>query len=169
MAPAKVTGIGIHVKVADIGKSRQFYESLGLRAVYAFGDDEFRASLPKDVAASARPSRHCGIIFAIGENAQLEIADGHPAVSERSTYTDRIATPKVSAMIHVDSLVPLFSNPLVEIKFPVRRYYWGTIECAFRDPDGFVLVFIAPFSEDEYNRVSQLTNIETIDPQPQSA
>jgi len=49
------------------------------------------------------------------------------------------------------------------VKFPVRHYYWGTIEAAFRDPDGFVLVFIAPYSEEEFNSLSQLTKIEKIE------
>lgn len=67
-------------------------------------------------------------------------------------------------MVNVTSLVPLFSNPLVNITFPVRHYYWGTIEAAFRDPDGFVLVFIAPHSEEEFKLVSQFTKIEVIKP-----
>lgn len=27
------------------------------------------------------------------------------------------------------------------VTFPVHHYYWGTIEAAFRDPDGFVFGF----------------------------
>ena len=73
-----------------------------------------------------------------------------------------IKTPKVSAVFHVKSLVPLFLNKLVKIKVPVRHYYWGTIEAVFRDPDGFVLVFITPYSEDEFANVSKFTKIEKI-------
>ncbi|MBI2592819.1 MAG: hypothetical protein HYW37_01485 [Candidatus Colwellbacteria bacterium] len=66
-------------------------------------------------------------------------------------------------MVNVDSLLPLFSNPLITIKFPVRHYYWNTIEAAFRDPDGFVLVFIAPYSEQEFKAISRFAKIEKID------
>jgi hypothetical protein len=34
-----------------------------------------------------------------------------------------------------------------------RHYYWGTLEVVMKDPDGVVLVFIAPYSEEEAVRV----------------
>ena len=67
-------------------------------------------------------------------------------------------------MIHVKSVVPLFANSLIHITFPVRYYYWGSIEVALRDPDGFVLVFIAPYSQEEFDAVSKFTAVEIIRP-----
>ena len=102
--------------------------------------------------------------FKVGENANLEIAEGHIAVKDKKVFKEKIKSPKVSTMVKVQSLVPLFSNKLVNLKFPVRHYYWGTIEAAFRDPDGFVLVFIAPYSEKEFKRISKYTKIEIVKP-----
>jgi len=162
MEYCEITALGIHLKVSDIERSREFYESLGFRPVFAYGDDAFRASLPEGVGSA--PERYRGMTFKIGANAELEIAEGHIAVKDKRVFQETIKSPKVSAMIRVESLVPLFTNPLVNITFPVRHYYWGTIEAAFRDPDGFVLVLIAPYSEDEFEQVSQFTTIEVIKP-----
>lgn len=157
-----ITALGVHIKVADIEKSKKFYESLGFKPDFAYGDDKFRATLPEGV--SSAPERYRGMTFKIGENAVLEIAEGHIAVKDNSVFKEEIKTPKISAMVKVKSVVPLFSNPLIKIKFPVRHYYWNSIEVAFRDPDGFVLVFIAPYSEEEFNQVSKFTKIEVVKP-----
>ena len=40
-----VTGFGVHVKVASIQKSREFYEGyLGLTPIFAYGSEDFRAA-----------------------------------------------------------------------------------------------------------------------------
>ncbi len=93
----------------------------------------------------------------------FEIADGHIAVKP-DTFPITIHTAKISAMIKVGSLVPLLTNPVIKVTYPVRHYYWGTIEVALRDPDGFVLVFIAPYSEEELNTLDTLTTVETVQP-----
>lgn len=157
-----VTGLGTHLKVSNIERSRKFYESLGFKPVFAYGDDAFRASLPKDLPSA--PEKYRGMTFQIGENAKFEIADGHIAVKDKSAFSEVIKSPKVSAMINVESVVPLFSNSLVKIKFPVRHYYWGSIEVALRDPDGYVLIFIAPYSEAELKKVSKYTKVEEVKP-----
>jgi len=100
------------------------------------------------------------VTFAIGD-AKLEIAEGHIGVKHQDIFDKKIVDEKVSAMVNVKSLLPLFQLP-IELKFPIRHYYWGTLEAAFRDPDGFVLVFIAPYSEDELNKLNQLTKVEEI-------
>jgi hypothetical protein len=103
--------------------------------------------------------------FKIGESAELEIAEGHIALAGRpKVFKQPVESPKVSAMVRVESLVPLFSNKLIEIKVPVRHYYWGSIEAAFRDPDGYVLVFIAPYSEEEARAVREHVSIEEVKP-----
>lgn len=162
MEKLTITGLGTHIKVADIEKSRKFYESLGFKPVFAYGDDAFRASLPEGVGSA--PEKYRGMTFNIGENANLEIAEDHIAIKDKSVSKEVIKSPKVSAMVRVQSVAPLFTNSLVKIKFPVRHYYWGSIEVALRDPDGYVLVFIAPYSEEEFKRVSKFTKIEEIKP-----
>lgn len=162
MEKLSITGFGTHIKVADIEKSRKFYESLGFKAVFAYGNDAFRASLPEGLPSA--PEKYRGMTFNIGESGVLEIAEDHVAVKDKSVSKEVIKSPKVSAMVKVQSVVPLFTNPLVSIKFPVRHYYWGTVEVALRDPDGFVLLFIAPYSEEEIKQVSKYTKVEEIKP-----
>ena len=156
----EITGFGAHIKVSNIKKSREFYESLGFKAVFGYGDEEWKASLPKDIPSA--PEKYRGIVFAIGDNAKLEIADGHVGVKHQDIFKKTIENEKISAMVNVKSLLPLFSNEHIRLSFPVRHYYWGTLEAAFRDPDGFVLVFIAPYSEKEEEQIKQFTNIETV-------
>lgn len=158
----ELTQLGIHLKVADITKSRAFYDSLGFKPVFVYGDQDFLDGFPKKIGKASEKYR--GITYQISETTQFEIADGHIAVPDKSVFKQVIETPKISAMVRVKSVVPLFDNPLVKIKFPVRHYYWGTIEVALRDPDGFVLIFIAPYSAKEYEKVSKYVKIETIKP-----
>jgi catechol 2,3-dioxygenase-like lactoylglutathione lyase family enzyme len=160
--PAHITSLGTHIKVSNIATSREFYESLGFTPVFAYGDDEFRATLPDGLASA--PEKYCGVIYQIGDGPKLEIADGHIAVSDKSVFVDMITSPKITAMIGVESLVPIITNPLVEIKVPVRRYYWNTIEAVTRDPDGFVLVFIVPFSESELAAIEAIRPVEVVNP-----
>ena len=158
----EITGFGTHIKVVDIKKSREFYESLGFKSAFGYGNEEWRDSLPKDIPSA--PEKYCGIVFAIGDNAKLEIAEGHVGVKHQDVFKKTIENEKISAMVNVKSLLPLFSNEHIKLSFPVRHYYWGTLEAAFRDPDGFVLVFIAPYSEEEFSQISKFTNIEIIKP-----
>lgn len=165
----EITGLGIHIKVKDIQVSRRFYESLGLKPVFGYGDQEFLSTLPKGTPTA--PEKYRGTtykIFTDSEERQvaleLEIAEDHIALKNKQNAKETITSAKVSAMVHVQSLTPLFSNSNVTLKFPVRHYYWGTIEAVLRDPDGFVLVFIAPYSDEEFEKISKLTSIETIKP-----
>ncbi len=150
-------GFGVHLKVADFDASRKFYESLGFKPVFSYGSAEHLKTLPEGLASA--PEKYRGMTFEVG-NSNFEIAEGHVGLKNNDSFKEIISSPKVSAMVRVDSLEPLFTNPLVNITFPVRHYYWGTIEAAFRDPDGFVLVFIAPYSEIELERVKQHVEVE---------
>jgi hypothetical protein len=87
---------------------------------------------------------------------------GHIGVKNQGVFKEKIVSEKISAMVNVKSLEPLFTNQLLDIVFPVRHYYWGTIGVAFRDPDGYVLVFIAPYSKEEFDMVSKFVNIEVV-------
>jgi catechol 2,3-dioxygenase-like lactoylglutathione lyase family enzyme len=160
MTKCEITSLGIHLSVADIERSHEFYESLGFKIDVAFGDEKFLKTFP--AAVQSAPERYRGISYKINNNQQFEIDEGHPAVKDKKIFKERISSPKISAIVRVKSLVPLFSNSLVNITFPVRHYHWGTIEAAFRDPDGFVLVFIADYSEEEFEKVSQFREIEAI-------
>lgn len=60
-------------------------------------------------------------------------------------------------MIWVDSISELI-NQCTKASIPLavdpRHYYWGTLEVVVKDPDGLVLVFIAPYSENEAKKVN---------------
>jgi len=161
MAKTEFTGIGVHIKVRDIHQSREFYESLGFKPAFGYGDEAFRATLPKDCPSA--PERYHGVTYRLADNAELEIADGHIAVQD-SVFSEVVTGPKVTGMIRVKSVVPILDIALSQVKFPVRKYYWGSIEVALRDPDGFVLIFIAPASDEELAAVRELTTVEVIDP-----
>jgi hypothetical protein len=156
------TGLGIHIKVKDIVKTREFYESIGFSPVFGYGDDEFRATLPEGCPSA--PERYRGVTYKLSDDIEFEVADGHIAVKPE-VFKEEIGSPKVSGMIRVKSLVPIAEKLKDRIKFPVRKYYWGSLEIALRDPDGLVLVFIAPFSEEEEASLSKIVSeIEEISP-----
>jgi catechol 2,3-dioxygenase-like lactoylglutathione lyase family enzyme len=160
MALTEFAGVGIHIKVRDIHKSREFYESLGFKAVFGYGDDEFRASLPSGVGSA--PERYRGVTYKLADNSELEIADGHIAV-DPEVFGETIGSPKISGMIRVKSILPILEVAQSHIRFPVRKYYWGSVEVALRDPDGFVLIFIAPASDEELAAVREIVSVEVIE------
>ncbi|HUD07347.1 MAG TPA: VOC family protein [Candidatus Saccharimonadales bacterium] len=156
------TDLGIHIKVKDIVKSREFYEGLGFVPVFGYGDDAFRATLPDGCGSASE--RYHGVTYNLTETSQLEIADGHIAVKPE-TFGEEIASAKISGMVKVKSLLPLVDKLKSYMKYPVKKYYWGTIEIAVRDPDGFVLIFIAPHSDEEYDALSKVVgDIEIVQP-----
>lgn len=162
MAKVKVNGIGVHLKVKNIEASRKFYEDVvGFEPIFAYGDDAFLATIPDGVATA--PERYHGVTYEPIPNCPFEIADGHIAVTDPAVFATDVTTPKVSAMIRVDSLLPLFDAG-VRPRFPVRHYYWGTLELAMRDPDGWVLVFIAPYSEGELSKLNEMAEVEEVRP-----
>lgn len=155
----KPTSIGVHIKVSDIHESKAFYDSLGFKPVFAMGTEDYRKTL--DDGVESVPEKYNGLIYDVN-GAKLEIADGHVGVKNQNIFGETIDSEKVTAMINVESLVPLFTNDLVDLVFPVRKYYWGTVEAAFRDPDGFVIVLIAQATDDELEEVKKFTEIEEV-------
>jgi catechol 2,3-dioxygenase-like lactoylglutathione lyase family enzyme len=165
------TGLGIHIKVADISRSRQFYEGLlGFVPVFGYGNDEFRRTLPNTISADeddglpGAPERYCGVTYELTPHSPLEIADGHIAVPDPTVFSGRVPNPKVSAMLRVESLVPLVREKNVRPSFPIRHYYWRTIEMAIKDPDGFVLILIAPYSDVELDALREYVEVEVVNP-----
>ena len=157
-----IESLGIHIKVKSIEESRKFYETIGFQPVFAYGDEGFLATIPSGVGTA--PERYRGISYAVSNGGTLEIAEGHIAVKDKGVFKEVIKTPKVSAMVKVSSLVPLLESGALKPTFPVRRYYWGTIEVVVRDPDGWVLVFIAKDTPEELEAVKKLVTVEDIKP-----
>jgi len=167
----EITGLGINIKVKDIQKSRKFYESLGFIPIFAYGPKQFLDTLSANTPHAESSDATIGVHYALyGDKekkfviAELELVAKHIVLKHAEVVKEEIFSPKISAMVHVRSVVPLFSNPQVKINFPVRHYYWGSIEVALRDPDGFVVVFITPYSQEEFDTVSKFTTIEVIKP-----
>lgn len=157
-----VTGFGVHLKVASIAASREFYEGfLELHPVFAYGDEEFLTTIESTVPTA--PERYRGVTYEIPGGAKIEIAEGHIAVRDKTVFQDRVVSPKVSAMIQVSSLVPLLEKKSFGAHSALTKYYWGTVELVVRDPDGWVTVLIAPFSEAELDAVSALAKVLVVD------
>lgn len=134
--------IGTHIKVKDFSASKVFYETLGFKQVFAYGPDQ-------EVKEDYR-----GMVFQVGDT-KLEIADGHRAV-KHGVFARPMADSKISLMIGVDSLQPIIEickREGIIIAVKPRHYYWGTLELVVKDPDGVVLVFIAPYSKEEAEKI----------------
>ncbi len=138
-----ITGIGTHIKTADFDKSLAFYQALGFTKVFAYGPDE------------EAKEKYRGVVFENG-GSKLEIGEAHIAVKPE-VFKEKIASSKISYMINVTSLsevIDLARKANIEITVGPRHYYWGTLELVIKDPDGAVLVFIAPYSKEESEKVS---------------
>ena len=136
-----ITALGVHIKVADLTRSQAIYENFGFRQLGAFPD---------------------GVIYGVGGVALLELNASHPAVAAE-IFQSHITTAKTSLMVRVPSLVPILmaaERAGISIAVPPRRFPWKTIELVVRDPDGFVVVFIAPDTEDEFRDVQARTTAD---------
>lgn len=135
-------GIGIHIKVKDFNKSLTFYKSLGFKRVFEYGPT---AQVKEDYA---------GVVFLVGKT-KLEIADGHRAV-RKDVFKEKVLSSKVSLFVEVDKLSKIIKRcKNLKIKFSVgpRHYYWGTLEAVIKDPDGVVIVFVAPYEVGEASQI----------------
>lgn len=137
-----INGIGVHIKVSNFEKSQAFYEALGFQKVFEYGPN-------KKVK-----EKYNGVTYEHGD-AKFEIADGHIAV-HAATFQEKVQSSKISLMIPVDSIQAVINRCKIH-KIPLavspRHYYWGTLEVVVKDPDGVVLVFIAPYSKTEAQKV----------------
>jgi uncharacterized glyoxalase superfamily protein PhnB len=92
--------------------------------------------------------------FLVGDT-KLEIADGHRAVKPE-VFARPMVDSKVSLMLGVESLrsiIEICKREGIAIAVKPRHYYWGTLELVIKDPDGVVLVFIAPYSREEAEKI----------------
>lgn len=129
--------IGTHIKVKDFAKSLAFYEGFGFEKIFEYGPD-------KEVKED-----YSGATFALGP-AKLEIADGHRAVKPE-VFLEKVESSKISLMIEVESLSDIIARARtmgLEPAVGVRHYYWGKLEVVYRDPDGVILVFTEPYTEE---------------------
>lgn len=137
-----IKGIGTHIKVANFKKSHEFYKSLGFKKVFEYGPN-------KKVK-----EEYSGTVFEHG-GCKLEIADGHRAVKPQ-VFKEKVKSSKISLMINVDSLkkiISLCQKAKIPLAVKPRHYYWGSLELVVKDPDGVVLVFIAPYSKKEASQI----------------
>lgn len=139
----KISNIGVHIKVKDFAKSREFYERLGFNSIFEYGPNE---KVKED---------YSGIVYQHG-GAKLEIADGHRAVKSH-VFMESVRSSKISLMISVDSIASVIKKCKahnIPLAVGPRHYYWGTLEVVVKDPDGVVLVFICSYSKDEAKKVN---------------
>ncbi len=137
-----VNSIGIHIKVKDFKKSVAFYKALGFKKVFEYGPNK------------AVKEDYNGMVFDSGFG-KIEIADGHRAV-KASVFKQTVNNSKISLMVNVSSLEKLINKAKaahISLSVNPRHYYWGTLEVVIKDPDGVVLVFVAPYSEKEARKV----------------
>jgi len=138
-----INGIGTHIKVADFKKSVTFYKALGFKKAFEYGPEK---SVRED---------YSGMVFEHG-GCRLEIADGHRAVKP-DVFRQKVNSSKISLMVNVESLtgvVKRCNREGIKIAVAPRHYYWGTLEMVVKDPDGVVLVFIAPYTTIEAKRLN---------------
>lgn len=143
MNQAKYKKFGVHIKVTNIKKSYKFYKALGFKEVFAYGPKEFIKQF-KNIPSA--PENYRGVTFEVGTSL-LEIGDGHLAVKPE-TFTEKIKSSKISAMLQVESIDPILKicqGNNIKIAVEPREFPWGTKEVVLKDPDGFVLVFIEKY------------------------
>ena len=145
--------IGTHIKVADFDLSKRFYETLGFTKVFEYGPDKTFQKDAKGNLVSA-PEAYHGMTFSHG-GCKLEIADGHRAVKP-GVFKEKVRSSKISLMISVNSIAKIIEackKAHIPMAVGPRHYYWGTLEVVIKDPDGVVLVFIAPYSKEEAKKI----------------
>jgi len=133
-----IKGIGVHIKVNNFKKSKEFYESLGFKKVFEYGK------------GTAVNEDYNGVVFE-HTSGKIELANGHRAVKPE-VFKQKVTSAKISLMINVDYLSEIIKRckkHKIALAVKPRHYYWGTLECVVKDPDGVVLVFIAPYTSEE--------------------
>lgn len=149
----RTRGVGIHIKVANFERSKRFYEDLGLKKVFEYGPKKI---LQKDEHGIVSvPEDYNGVTFQYGD-FKLEVADDHRAVKS-AVFKEKIPSSKVSIMIYVEKIsevVEQCKKTNIPLAVGPRHYYWGTLEVVVKDPDGFVIVFIAPYTKEEAKEIN---------------
>ncbi|MEK7544398.1 MAG: VOC family protein [Patescibacteria group bacterium] len=146
-----MSSVNIHIKVKDFKKSLTFYESLGFKKVNSYGPDH------------EVKERYNGAAFQLGETI-LEIADGHRGVKPE-VFQESVTSSKISLFIGVDSISDMLAvckKAGIEPIVGVRHYHWGKLEFVIRDPDGVIIVFFAPYTKEEAEKVNADESYSTV-------
>ncbi len=139
-----IMSMGTVVKTKDFTKSRAFYEALGFVITFEIGPDK-----------EIKSGQDRVVIFGSETGGQFELTDAHPAIKP-GVFQEDISSSKISMMFKVDSLADIIARARaigVEPAVPVRHYYYGTLEVVFKDPDGMVIVFIEPYTEESAKKL----------------
>ncbi len=135
-----IKSMGTVVKTKDFAKSREFYVTLGFRVDFEIGPDK-----------EIKSGNDRVVIFGSESGGKFELTDAHPAIKP-STFAETIISSKISMMFEVESLGDIMERAKsmgYEPAVGVRHYYYGTLEVVFKDPDGMVIVFIEPYTEEK--------------------
>lgn len=138
-----IKSIGTVIKTRDFARSRAFYLALGFQVMFEIGPD-------KEIK-----SKDSVVIFGSETGGKFELTDAHPAIKP-SVFQEIVPSSKISMMFEVDSLADILARARtmgLEPAVPVRHYYYGTLEVVFKDPDGVVLVFIEPYTEESAKKL----------------
>ncbi len=87
---------------------------------------------------------------------KLEIADGHRAV-KKEVFLEQVTSSKISLVIYVSTLgnvIKSCERAGITIAVKPRHFYWNTLELVIKDPDGVVLVFVAPYIKREAKKLN---------------
>lgn len=138
-----IKSIGTCIKAKDFAKSRKFYEALGFQVIFEVGPDkEIRG---KDSL----------VIFGSETGGKFELIDAHPAIKP-AVFQESVPSSKISMVFEVDSLSDIIARARtigVESAVGVRHYYYGSLEVVFKDPDGTVIVFVEPYTEESARKL----------------
>ncbi len=148
MTDIRYKQLGTHLKVKDFDRSVAFYDAFGFHKAREFGP------------GTDAPETYRGVIYEIGD-AYLELAEGHKPVKPE-VFEERIVSSKFSMLVNVGSLVPVVGacrEHEIDVVVPPRRFHWGQIEMVLRDPDGLVLAFSSPDTEEEVQALEPLFDL----------
>jgi catechol 2,3-dioxygenase-like lactoylglutathione lyase family enzyme len=155
MESPKFSKVGINLKVKDFKKSQAFYDAFGFKKLFEFGPD------------LEERSKFRGMFYEVG-NTLFEISEGHMAVKPE-VFAAQIQNSKVSLMVYVESLIPILDiceARGVDIYVKPRQFPWGQIGVIVKDPDGFIVAFLADVSDEEQEKVQARTDLPLIRPEP---
>ena len=82
-------------------------------------------------------------------------------------FQETVASSKISLFIGVDSISDMLAvckKVGIEPIVGVRHYHWGKLEFVVRDPDGVIIVFFAPYTKEEAEKVNADESYSTVLP-----
>lgn len=138
-----IKSIGTCIKAKDFSRSRAFYEALGFPVTFEVGPD-------KEIKSESNL-----VIFGSETGGKFELIDAHPAIKP-AVFKENIPSSKISMVFEVDSLADIIERAHTMDVAPVvgvRHYHYGSLEVVFRDPDGTVIVFVEPYTEESAKKL----------------